>query len=200
MTARSCNRVFVLALAFALLSVPARAQSVDVDYDKSVDFRAFKTYALGTVRMPDDANPLMVQRILSAVDSHMAAIGFRKVERSPDVRLAIHGATREEYVYNTWGYDFGPHFWGGPYPYYRGGGAWYPYYWWGGGYAGVDVRRIVVGTLTLDMIDSRTDRVVFRGTAEDTVSRKASKNERKAYDAVAEIFDESPWGSDFDED
>ena len=94
MTALSFNRVFVLALALALMSVPARAQSVDVDYDKSVDFRAFKTYALGTVKMPDDANPLMVQRIVSAVDSHMAAIGFRKVERAPDVRIAIHGTTR----------------------------------------------------------------------------------------------------------
>ena len=198
MTALSFNRVFVLALAVALMSVPARAQHVDTDYDKSVDFRAFKTYALGTVKMPDDSNPLMVQRILSAVDAHMAAIGFRKVERAPDVRIAIHGTQREEYVYNTWGYDLGPHFWGGPYPYYRGAG-WYPYY-WGGGYAGVDVQRILVGTLTLDMIDSRTDRVVFRGTAEDTVSRKAAKNERKAYDAVAEIFEESPWGEDFDDD
>lgn len=197
MTALSFNRVFVLALALALMSVPARAQSVDVDVDKSVDFRAFKTYALGTVKMPDDANPLMVQRIISAVDSHMAAVGFRKVERAPDVRIAIQGSTREEYVYNTWGYDYGPHFWGGPYP-YRGGG-WYPY-WWGVGYSGVDVQRILVGTLTLDMIDSRTDRVVMHATAVDRVSRKAAKNERKAYDAVAEIFEESPWGEDFDDD
>lgn len=198
MTALSFTRVFVLAAAFALMSVPARAQSVDVDVDKTVDFRAYKTYAMGTVKMPDDANPLMVQRIVSAVDSHMAAIGFRKVERAPDVRIAIQGTTREEYAYSTWGYDLGPHYWGGPYP-YRWGGGFYPY-WWGGGFSGVDVQRILVGTLTLDMIDSRTDRVVMRGTAEDTVSRKAAKNEKKAYDAVAEIFEESPWGADFDED
>ena len=198
MTALSFTRVFVLAAALALMSVPARAQSVDVDYDKTVDFRAYKTYAMGTVKMPDDANPLMVQRIVSAVDSHMATIGFRKVERAPDVRIAIHGTQREEYAYSTWGYDLGPYYWGGPYP-YRWGGGFYPY-WWGGGYSGVDVQRILVGTLTLDMIDSRTDRVVFRGTAEDTVSRKAAKNEKKVYDAVAEIFEESPWGADFDED
>jgi len=62
------------------------------------------------------------------------------------------------------------------------------------------VQRILVGTLTLDMIDSRTDKVVMHATAVDRVSRKASKNERKAYDAVAEIFEESPWGADFDDD
>ena len=50
------------------------------------------------------------------------------------------------------------------------------------------------------MIDARSEKVVFRGTAEDRVSHKAKKNERKAYDAVAEIFEESPWGKDFDGD
>jgi hypothetical protein len=196
MTALSFNRVVVLMLASVLMSMPARAQSVDVDYDKSVDFRAFKTYALGTVKLPDDANPLMVQRIVTAVDSHMSFIGFRKVETAPDVRIVVRGTTREELVYTPLGYGWGPYGWGG-HPYLWGGG-WYPY--WGAGYSGVDVRRILVGTLTLDMIDTRTDRVVFRGTAEDRVSSKAKKNEKKAYEAVAEIFEESPWGKDFDED
>jgi hypothetical protein len=34
----------------------------------------------------------------------------------------------------------------------------------------------------------------------DTVSLKPSRNERKANEAVAEIFEESPWGADFDDD
>src|SRR5687767_995501 len=103
MTALCIKRVLVLAMALALMSVPARAQSVDVDFDKTVDFRAYKTYAMGTVKMPDDANPLMVQRIMSAVESHMSAIGFRRVERAPDIRVAIQGTTREELSYSTWG-------------------------------------------------------------------------------------------------
>jgi hypothetical protein len=41
---------------------------------------------------------------------------------------------------------------------------------------------------------------VFRGSAEETLSLKQSRNERKADDAVAEIFEESPWGTDFDDD
>jgi hypothetical protein len=62
------------------------------------------------------------------------------------------------------------------------------------------VQTILIRTLIVDMIDARTEKVVFRGTAEDRVSHKAKKNERKAYDAVAEIFEESPWGKDFDDD
>jgi hypothetical protein len=190
MTALSFKRVFVAALAVTMMSVPARAQSVDVDIDKSVDFRAYKTYAWGTINMSEDTSPLTAQRIVTAVERQMGAIGFQKVEKAPDVRIAIQSTTREELVY--WG---GGPYWGA-YPYWWGG--WSP--WWGGGYSTFDVQRVLIGRLTLDMIDTRTDRVVLRGVAEDEVSSKARKNERKAYDAVAEIFEESPWGADFDDD
>lgn len=194
MTARFLRCALVPALTLALMPGPARAQDVDIDYDRSVDFRAFTTYSIGTVKMPEDANPLMVQRIVSAVEGHMSTIGFRKVETAPDLVIAIRGTTREELSYTTWGDPY----WGwGPYPYW--GGVAYPF-WWGSGFSGVDVQTILVGTLTLDMIDGKTEKVVFRGTAEDTVSSKARKNERKAYEAVAEIFEESPWGKDFDRD
>ena len=195
MTALSLKRLVVLAVALALMSVPARAQSVDVDTDKSVNFRAFKTYALGTVKMSDDASPLMVQRTLSALEGQMSAIGFRKVAANPDLIVEIHSSTREELSYTTWG-DYGP-YWGGVYP-VRGGVA-YPF-WHSSGFSGVDVQKILVRTLIVDMIDARTEKPVLRGTAEDTVSHKAKKNERKAYEAVAEIFEESPWGEDFDRD
>ena len=196
MTALSIQRAFVLALALAATSVPAWAQSVDTDYDRSVNFRAFKTYAVGTIKIADDSNPLMVQRILTALDGQMSRIGFRKVEKNPEVLIAIQHSTREELSYTSWG-DYGP-YWGGAYPYW-GGGVAYPF-WWSSGFSGYDVQKILVGTLTLDMIDTRTEKVFFRGTAEDTVSHKAKKNEKKAYEAVAEIFEESPWGADFDDD
>ena len=196
MTALSIQRACVLALALALTSVPARAQSVDVDYDRSVNISAFKTYSLGTIKIEDDSNPLMVQRILSALDGQMSRIGFRKVETDPDVIVAIRHTTREELSYTSWG-DYGP-YWGGAYPYW-GGGVAYPF-WWSSGFSGYDVQKILVGTLTLDMIDARTEKAFLHGTAEDTVSHKAKKNEKKAYEAVAEIFEESPWGPDFDDD
>ena len=194
MTAFSLTRVVVPAVALALLSVPALAQSVDVDYDKTANFRAYKTYALGTVKMSDDASPLMVQRTVSALEGQMSAIGFRKVQSNPDLIVEIQSSTREELSYTSWG-DFSP-YWGGPYPYW--GGVAYPF-WHSGGFSGFDVQTFLVRTLIVDMIDARTEKAVFRGSAEDRVSHKATKNERKAYKAVAEIFEESPWGADFDD-
>jgi Domain of unknown function (DUF4136) len=171
MTALCFKRLVAPTLALGLMSVAAAAQSVDVSYDRTADFRALKTYALGTVTVTGDAEPLMVQRTLSAVDSQMSAIGFQKVEKDPDVLVATQ--------------------------HWRG--VSYPYWWWNG-FTEIDLPRIFATRVALEMIDARTGKVVFRGTAEDTVSLKPSRNERKAYEAVAEIFEESPWGADFDDD
>jgi len=171
MTALCFKRLVASTLALGLMSGAAGAQSVDVSYDSTVDFRAFKTYALGTVTITGDADPLMVQRIVSAVDNRMAAAGLRKVEKDPDILVATE------------------HWRGVSYP-----------YWWSSGFSGSDVRKIFAARVVVELIDAPTRKVVFRGTAEDTVSLKARRNERKADDAVAEIFEESPWGADFDDD
>ena len=171
MTALCSKRLVATALALGLMSVAAAAQSVDVNYDRTVDFTALKTYAMGTATITGDADPLMVQRIVSAVDSQMSAIGLRKVERDPDVIVATQ------------------HWRGVSYP-----------YWWSSGFSGFDVRKIFAGEIDVEMTDGRTEKVVFRGAAEDTVSLRANRNERKADEAVAEIFEESPWGADFDDD
>ena len=171
MTALYFKRLVASTLALGLMSVAAGAQSVDVSFDRTADVRAFKTYALGPVTVTGDAEPLMVQRILSAVDSRMSAIGFRKVETDPDVLVATQHWRGVSYRY-----------------------------WWSKGFTEIDLPRIFAMRVVLDMIDARTEKVVFHGTAVDTVSLKPSRNERKAYEAVAEIFDESPWGTDFDDD
>ena len=171
MTALCFKRLIAPTLALGLMSVAAAAQSVDISYDRTVDVRALKTYALGNVTITGDPEPLIVQRILSAVDSQMSAIGFRKVENNPDVRVATQ----------VWR------------------GVSYPY-WWSKSYTEIDLPRIFAARVVLEMIDARTEKVVFRGTAEDTVSLRPSRNERKADEAVAEIFEESPWGADFDDD
>lgn len=171
MTAFSFTRLIASTLALGLMSAAVGAQSVDVGYDRTVDFKALKTYALGPVTVTGDAEPLMVQRVVSAVDSQLSAIGLRKVEKDPDVLVATE------------------HWRGVSYP-----------YWWSNGFSGFDVRKIFAAKVVVELIDPRTEKVVFRGTAEDTVSLKASRNERKADEAVAEIFEESPWGADFDDD
>jgi len=171
MTALWFTRLVAPTLALGLMSVAAGAQSVDVRHDRSVDFRAFKTYALGTVTVSGDADQVMVQRVVSAVDSRLSAMGFQKVEKNPDIVVATQ----------VWR------------------GISYPY-WWSRQYSEIDLPKIFAGRVVLEMIDDRTGKVVFRGAAENRVSLRAHRNEEKVDEAVAEIFEESPWGVDFDDD
>ena len=173
MTALRFTRLVAPTLVAGLISVSAGAQSVHVNHDSTADFKAYKTYALDRLTVGGDADSQMVQRFVSAVDSQMSAIGFQKVEKDPDLLVATH----------IWR------------------GISYPS-WWSHQFSESDLntRRLFVGKVVVDLIDARTQKVVFHGAAEDHVSLKAQRNVEKADEAVAEIFEESPWGTDFDDD
>ena len=148
-----------------LVCAPAWAQQVNADFDKSVNFAGFKTYAWTQGSVPQGANPLMVQRAQSAIESEVSAIGLVKVDKDPDVLVAFHGATKEDVSLQSWGYS--PRFSGGQ----------------------VDVNRVLVGTLMVDVIDARAKKLAFRATASDTVSDNPQKNEKKIHKAVEKMFE-----------
>jgi hypothetical protein len=165
---RNVMRVLVSTTLLALLAIPAAGQQVNADWDKAVNFAAFRTYMWTEGTIPAGANPLMVQRARSAVEAELSAIGLVKVEKDPDVLVAFHAATREDVSLQSWGYA--PRFGGGQ----------------------VNVYRVLVGTLIVDVIDARAGQLVFRATATDTVSDNPQKNEKKIHKAVEKMFDKYP--------
>jgi hypothetical protein len=161
-------RLIVNTVVLALLAIPVAAQQVNADFDKAANFAGFKSYAWTQGTVPQGASPLMVQRAQSAIEAELSAIGLVKVEQDPDVLVAMHSATKEDVSLQSWGY--GPR--------------------WGGGQ--VDVNRVLVGTLIVDLIDARAKKLVFRGTASDTMSDNPQKNEKKIHKAVEKIFNKYP--------
>ena len=160
----------MLAGALMLAAMPAMAQQVNADFDKTAGFANFKTYSWTQGTIPANANPLMVQRVNAAVDAELSAIGLMKVDKDPDVLVAVHGATREDVSLQQWGYA--PRFGGGQ----------------------IDVNRVLVGTLIVDIIDARAKKLAFRATASDTVSDNPQKNEKKIHKAVEKMFEKYPGG------
>ena len=98
----------------------------------------------------------------------MSAIGLVKVETDPDVLVAFHGATKEDVSLQSWGYA--PRFGGGQ----------------------VNVNRVLIGQLIVDVIDARAKKLAFRATASDTVSDNPQKNEKKIHKAVEKMFEKYP--------
>ena len=51
------------------------------------------------------------------------------------------------------------------------------------------------GTLVIDLYDAKTKQLIWRGSAEDTLSEKEAKNEKNLDKGVAKMFKGFPPGS-----
>lgn len=162
----------------ALLIVTAAACSslqVTSDWDHTVDFSKYKTFALREGTKISDS--LIEQRIERGIVSQLEAKGLRRVENNADLLVYTHVrvSNQRQIDYNTFGYG-GWYGWGG----WRTGG-------WGTTTA--TVRDIPVGTLIVDLVDAPKKALVWRGTATDTISSDPnSRSQEKVDQALAKVF------------
>jgi hypothetical protein len=167
---------FVLAttMLVAFFSRTALAQKVENDYDHSVTFSQYHTYSWGHVYAAD---PLFEDRIREAVDRDLQASGWHQVPAEGDVTVTAVAVKKEHAQYNTFYNGLGPG-WG-----WRG---------WGGGMAMTTVENIPVGTLVVDLYDTGSHKLIWRGMAHDQLSDKPEKNTQKLQKAVDKMFSKFP--------
>jgi Domain of unknown function (DUF4136) len=148
--------------------------SVSTDYDHKADFSRYHTYSWIGVKA---GNSLWQDRIMGAVDSQLAAKGWTKVASGGDASVSAFGKTSEQDTLQTF-YDGFPG-WG-----WRG--------WAGMGTATTEVIPERVGNLVVDIFDSNTKQLIWRGTATDTLTAKPEKNEHKLEKSVEDMFRHFP--------
>jgi hypothetical protein len=112
------------------------------------------------------------------VDGDLTAKGWTQVPSNGDISLVANEATKNEKTLNT---------------FYNGfGGGWR----WGGfggfGDATTTTDTYQVGTLVLDMFDSQTKKLVWRGSASDTLSNKTDKNIKNLDKGVQKMLKHFP--------
>lgn len=150
----------------------------------------YQTYAwLPTPRRDEShSNPLVEAELKQTVDRDLAAKDFQRVSPSdhPDFLVGWHATTRErtqvEDINPYWGYRWSPVF-GPPSSY--------------GGARGPSEATIVEyerGTVILDIIDTRSNELVWRGTAKAGLGANPSARdaEKKISDAVGRILSQFP--------
>ena len=165
--------------------------------------------------------PVVKRHIRDAVEGELGRMGYRKLTSdTPDFRIAYSVIVEERlrtngYGYGSYGYGsygLGSYGYGGPYgsprSSYRGsfgfslyGGRYLrPYYgsyygYPGAGYGGAGgVRAYLQGTLVLDIIDVRTEEVIFRGWARESLHSDPSPKRVRMYvtEAVEKILKDFP--------
>jgi hypothetical protein len=174
-------RLAAAALAILLVPTLAAAQKTSYDYNKEASFASFKTYALkdGT----KVGQPLIDDRIVSAIETQMAAKGFTKSD-NPDVFVVYHVAFDTQKDISTYSSGYGGY---GAYGWGWGGG-------WAGGTTSTQVRDILVGTLVIDIADAAKKQIAWRGMGVKEVQTQANpeKRDKSINEAVKKIFKNYP--------
>lgn len=167
----------VLAGLFLGLLMATASFAVDVktDYDRAANFGQYKTYSWEKVKTQD---PLLVDRVKSAVNATLAGKGWTQVESGGDISIVAMEITRDQQTLNT---------------YYDGfGGGWRWRGFGGLGESTTTVDTYKVGTLVVDLFDAKTKNLVWRGCATDTLSSKSDKNIKNLDKGVQKMFQHFP--------
>jgi hypothetical protein len=168
------------SMAIALFAATASFAEVKTDYDRAAEFSNYKTYSWGKVHTED---PLLADRVKAAVASALAAKGWTEVESGGDVSIMAMEMTEDHRTLNTYYDSFG------------GGWGWRR---WGGGIGNgfgestTTEETYQVGTLVIDLFDTNAKKLVWRGSASDTLSDKSDKNIQRLDKDVEKMFEHFP--------
>jgi hypothetical protein len=172
--------LFTLIGMMFLFAANSSAQQVKTDYDRGADFGQFKTYSWEHVNTRD---PLLVDRIKDSVNAALAAKGLTQVDSGGDISIVAMEITRNQQTLNTF-YDG----LGGGWGWRRFGGG-------GFGEATTTTETYKVGTLIVDLFDTKTKKLLWRGTSSDTLSNNSDKNIKNLDKGVEKMFKQFPPGS-----
>lgn len=166
-------RIRFLTFVAVVLAVASTAFCAEVttDFDHHANFSQYKTYSFAKVETPD---PLWDDRVKEAIERALSAKGWTQVPSGGDVSIMAVGMTHERPTLQT---------------FYDGFDGWL----WGGfGESYTTVEHYSVGTLVVDIFDTHTKKLLWRGSATDVLTGKPNKDEKKLEKAVSKMFDHFP--------
>jgi hypothetical protein len=174
------QKVAFLLIGLILFAGKVSAQQVKTDYDHGANFAQYKTYSWEQVKTND---PLDVDRIKSAVNAALAAKGWTLVDSRGDVSIVAMEITRNQQTLNTFYDGFG------------GGWGWRRFGGGGFGEATTTTETYKVGTVVVDLFDTKTKQLIWRGSESDTLSNNSDKNIKNLDKGVEKMFKKFPPGS-----
>ncbi len=188
-------RIFTVAGALMLLAVTAAfGMSTKSDYEKNFDFSQLRTFAFKTDRASNDplsTNTLEAGRIQNALAAQLKANGFSQAQQNPDFIVAFYSRSKQKTQVESSG--FGPGFgfgrgfgWGYGVPFRER---------WRYGF-GPDIwtTNYTQGCVMADVIDAKTNEVVWRGVVTDTISgidQSEKQTDQAAKDLVKKFMQDA---------
>ena len=193
---RSFQKLKARAVAIATLGLAAllagcdsgNGLNVKTDYDKTVNFAQYHTFALQPGRIvsrlgvADPNNTLVAGRIRDAVVNQLSAQGLRLDTQNPDLVVTyIAGARNKQEIENLGPTPYSSPYFGGPFGFRRDG-------FFGPDYDQFYVKDYTQGTLILDLIDPHTKQLVWRAYVSGKLDQPDQKTINSAVAAALKKF------------
>jgi hypothetical protein len=182
------NDLRMIAIMLLCLIAGNALAKDNVDFDKSIDFTSFHTFQL--LPNPDGAlakaNELMDGRVQDMIRQHLVAQGLKEVSANPDLLVSYDASSQDHKVYNTMGMGQGMGMGMGP--------RWGRF---GGAGMGMDdmattESTFTDGTLVINAYTPDPKKMVWRGTAEESVSDNPDKTAKNIEKSLDKLFEK--WG------
>ncbi len=181
--------IFITGIA-ALLTSCASKPKIETDYDHSIDFSQYKTYAFFNPMGIENPNYSSIYGSIfrAAISKEMNSRGYTKSD-NPDLLINVSGRLQDKTRVTT---TSDPYMSGGYYGYRRGRyGAW-------GGYGygtQTHVSNYTEGTVNVDMVDREQKRMVWEGVAVGRVNDKKTNEETRTNinAGIQEMFSAYPF-------
>jgi hypothetical protein len=164
--------LFTFCIAFFLFS--CNTIKVSTDYDKHVDFTKYKTFAFINLKVSDNISELNQDRIVEAIQFYMQKKGFVWDTLNPDMLVNATAIIKDKQYLSANTYGTGG--------YYR------PYYGYGGTTTTVDVVEYKEGSLIIDIVDNKTQKLIWEGIGNEEIDAPSKDPERDINYAVYRIL------------
>ena len=170
---------FVAGLAAAL--VGCSGITYNQDYDPDASFTTLKSYSWVEAADPSQVDrgvaPLVARRVNRAIDENLENKGYNKLESgTPDFMVNWYVGTDQKISVSTYSTGWG-------------------YYGWYGGTT-TQVNQWTEGTLVVDIIDTKSKELIWRGWAKGALSENPSSEEvtRAVNEVISGILQPFPPG------
>ena len=174
-----------LCVAALLITSCASKPTIETDYDHTIDFSQYRTYAFFNPMGIENPNYSSIYGSIfrDAIGKEMQSRGY-SVSDNPDLLINVSGRLQDKTKVTT---TSDPYMAGSYYGYRRGAyGAW-------GGYGygtTTHVSNYTEGTVNVDIVDRAQKRMVWEGVAVGRVNEKRSSEETRTniYSGIKEMF------------
>ena len=187
---KNVSRFMMIAGATILLAACSSSPTIETDYDHTMDFSQYKTYAFFNPMGIENPNYSSIYGSIfrDAISKEMESRGY-VMSDNPDLMINVSGRLQDKTKVTT---TSDPYMGGGYYGYRRGA-----YGTWGGyGYGTqTHVSNYTEGTINVDMVDIEHKRMVWEGVAVGRVKENKSNEETRTniYAGIKEMFTGYPF-------